>query len=324
MKISSPMPTGSGAIVVHSHLEKHLSGYRINPYSPKYEYLPFLIRKFSDKNADVIHTTPDYGIFHARKQQKLVLTIHGYFFDDEIQSSCTSIQRIHYKTDLRLFTKLSLQRADVVTAVSQFVADKTKEDLAYKGEIIVIPNGVDEQLFKPDNTKKKSVRIKVLFSGNLTKRKGAQWILPILEQLDSHIDIIYTSGLRGKSKLPSHPRLLNAGSIPYNEMPDFYNQMDILLMPTVREGLSLAVLEAMACGLPIVASDCSSLPEQVHHKQGGYLCAIGDVDDFAKKINLLASDNILRKEMGGYNRKRIEDNYTLSRMIREYKIILNI
>jgi len=318
------MPTGSGAIVVHSHLEKHLTGYRITPYSPKYEYLPFLIRQFSDKHANIIHTTPDYGIFHARKKQKLVITLHNYVLDDDMQAYSSLIQRIHYKTDLRLFTKFSLQRADVVTAVSQFVADKTKEDLAYKGKIIVIPNGVDEQLFKPDNTKKKNDRINVLFSGNLTKRKGAQWILPILEQLDSHIDIIYTSGLRGESKLPNHPRLLNAGSIPYNEMPSFYNQMDILLMPTVREGLSLAVLEAMACGLPIVASDCSSLPEQVHHKQGGYLCAIGDVDCFVRKINLLAGDSILRKEMGLYNHKRIEDNYTLSRMIREYKIILNI
>ncbi|MCF6204857.1 MAG: glycosyltransferase family 4 protein [Methylococcaceae bacterium] len=320
IKISSPMATGNGAIVVHSELEKQIAGYKISAYPPSYEYFPFLIRKFSDPSADIIHTTPDYGCFNIRKNQKLVVTLHNYVLDDAMQAYSSIIQRIHYKTDLRLFTKLSLQKAHTVTAVSQFTADLARKDMGFKGEIKVIPNGINEQHFSPaKKTNRSNGRIKVLFSGNLTQRKGAHWIIPILNQLEPNIDIIYTSGLRSNHILPDHPRLQRIGKIPHNEMPALYQQADILLFPTVREGFSLSILEAMSCGLPIVATNCSSLPEQVHHGKGGYLCKIGDVGDFADKINILAFSEEIRRQMGQYNRQRVEQNFTLDKMVQEYK-----
>jgi glycosyltransferase involved in cell wall biosynthesis len=95
--------------------------------------------------------------------------------------------------------------------------------------------------------------------------------------------------------------------------------MDILLMPTVREGFSLSVLEAMASGLPVVASDCSSLPEQIDNGNGGFLCPVGDVNAFAEKINFLADSPKLRREMGEYNRAKVEKMFTLDRMVKEYQ-----
>jgi len=68
-----------------------------------------------------------------------------------------------------------------------------------------------------------------------------------------------------------------------------------------------------------VASDCSSLPEQIDHGQGGFLCPIGDVDAFAEKINLLADSPALRSSMGEYNRTKIEKHFTLKRMINDYR-----
>ena len=104
-------------------------------------------------------------------------------------------------------------------------------------------------------------------------------------------------------------------------MPDIYRSKDLLLMPTVREGLPLAVLEAMACGLPVVASDCSSLPELIDHGKGGFLCPVGDVAAFAEKVNLLAESPALRREMGEYNRARVERMFTLDRMASEYEAL---
>jgi glycosyltransferase involved in cell wall biosynthesis len=75
----------------------------------------------------------------------------------------------------------------------------------------------------------------------------------------------------------------------------------------------------MACGLPVVASDCSSLPEQVDEGKGGFLCPVGDIDAFAEKINLLADSPKLRREMGEYNRAKVEKMFTLDRMIKEYQ-----
>jgi len=75
----------------------------------------------------------------------------------------------------------------------------------------------------------------------------------------------------------------------------------------------------MACGLPVVATNCSALPELIDDGKGGFLCGLGDVNEFAEKINLLAEAEGLRKEMGGYNRVKIESSFTLSQMVLKYK-----
>ena len=71
--------------------------------------------------------------------------------------------------------------------------------------------------------------------------------------------------------------------------------------------------------LPVVATECSSLPELIDHGKGGFLCPLGDVDAFAQKINHLAESPQLRREMGEYNRARVERMFTLERMVGEYE-----
>jgi glycosyltransferase involved in cell wall biosynthesis len=90
-------------------------------------------------------------------------------------------------------------------------------------------------------------------------------------------------------------------------------------MPTVREGLCVSVLEAMACGLPVITSNCSSLPEQIDEGKGGFLCPVGDINAFVDKINLLAKSPGLRKEMGSYNREKVLKYFTLTRMVKAYR-----
>ncbi|HEU20093.1 MAG TPA: glycosyltransferase [Deltaproteobacteria bacterium] len=69
----------------------------------------------------------------------------------------------------------------------------------------------------------------------------------------------------------------------------------------------------------MIASNCSAIPELVVEGKGGFLCPVGDVDAFAEKINFLAENAELRREMGAFNRARIEDNFTLELMLRKYQ-----
>ena len=119
--------------------------------------------------------------------------------------------------------------------------------------------------------------------------------------------------------MPSITGLESIGAVPFKEMQALYRQMDILLMPSVREGFGLAVAEAMACGLPVVASNCSAIPELIDDGKGGFLCPVGDVAAFAEKINFLADSPQLRHEMGEYNRSKVEKMFTLERMVKEYR-----
>jgi len=317
------MATGNGAYVVHRTLNNCISGYQLVPYNPYRTLFPpslFLLERF--RKARLIHTTPDYAFFHARRNIPLVITFHNYVLDRFMQNYSNLLQNIHYQTDLKIFTKLALAKADIITAVSRFTADLVRREMQLAGNSIrVIYNGIDHALFTPSKPQHKSPskRIDVLFCGNLTRRKGAMWLVPIADRLGPDIKIHYTLGLQPSGMLVEHPQLQCLGAVPYQKMPAMYQGADILLFPTVREGLPLAALEAMSCGLPVVATDCSSLPELIDHGKGGFLCQLGDVDDFAEKINLLAEDRQLRREMGDYNRAKVEIMFTLDRMVGQYK-----
>lgn len=321
-RIISPMATGNGAFVIHKLLEQKLSGYRVISYNPyRTLFLPSLFPIGHSHAADIIHTAPDYAWFFSRKNVPLIITFHNYVLDRFMADFSNLAQTIHYRTDLKLFTRLSIREARMITAVSRFTADLVKKDLNLSKEIRVIHNGVDQNLFIPKTWTSRVIKkdIVVLFSGNLTQRKGAQWLIPIAERLKRNITIIYTSGLQPKGLWSKHPRLQCLGSVPYRKMPEIYQQSDILLFPTVREGFGLAAVEAMSCGLPVVATNCSSLPELIDNGKGGFLCPIGDVDAFAEKINYLADNPQLRREMGEYNRAKVEKMFTLDRMVGEYQ-----
>jgi len=321
IKILSPMATESGAYVVHSLLEKHISKYRVAGYNPYWTLLPFLLPlTVSAKGADLIHTTPDYARFFYRESVPLVLTFHGYVLDGRMRPYCSLLINIHHLTALRMWTRLAIKKAHTITAVSHFTAHLVRQDLNISQPVKVIYNGVDVNQFTPASSAQPSRKeVRVFFSGNLIRRKGAHWLPSIANQLQKNIRIFYTQGLRTRNSLSSHPKLQSVGSVPFEDMPNRYQEMDILLMPTVREGFGLAVSEAMACGLPVVASDCSAIPELIDNGKGGFLCPVGDVNAFAEKINLLADSPKLRREMGEYNRAKVEKMFTLDRMVKEYQ-----
>lgn len=319
-RIVSPMPRGSGAYIVHRLLELHIQQYQLIDYNPHWTLLPFLLSvAASPKDAKLIHTTPDYASFFAQKSVPLLITFHNYVLDTWMRPYSSWAQRIHYASDLRLWTKLALKKAHAITAVSHFTANLVRKDLNISRPVKVIYNGIDVNQFTPPSSPRSPMKeIRVFFSGNLIRRKGSHWLPSIAKQLQKNIRIFYTQGLRTKNNLSPHPELQPIGSVPFDEIHKLYQEMDILLMPTVREGFGLAVAEAMACGLPVVASDCSAIPELIDHGKGGYLCPVGDVNAFAEKINFLADSPNLRCEMGEYNRAKIEKMFTLDRMVKEY------
>jgi glycosyltransferase involved in cell wall biosynthesis len=318
------MPTGSGAIVVHHYLSEKIPDYTVAPYHPIWEFFPFalpLAVPFS--KVRLIHTTPDFAIYFSRPSTPLVLTIHNFVLDQFMQTYSSTLQRIHYRTYLRVNTRLALQRASHLIAVSRFTAEQLSNELLIQKPIEIIYNGVDLSRFSPHSGRSRSGEIRVFFSGNLSTRKGAQWLFQIAKQLKPGICIYYTRGLRSRMRLPDFPNLKALGPIPLSDMPGLYRSMDLLVLPTVREGLSMAVLEAMACGLPVVASDCSSLPEQIDNGHGGFLCQVGDVNSFAERISILADSTALRRTMGEHNRDKCERMFAVDRMVSDYRRVFD-
>lgn len=319
LRIVSPMPGGSGAIVVHRMLEERLPHYSVLPYSPRLTVFPPSLRwRIPRPPADVIHTTPDHAQFMKRPGIPLVSTFHNVVVDAFMAPYSTMLQRLHYRTDLRWFLGNALRISDRITAVSQYTADLVRREFDYEGPIDVIPNGVDTSHFTPKARAPKNSPVRILFVGNPSRRKGAHWLPEIARKLQNAATIVCASGLRGGwTRGFDAAGIENLGPVPYSDMADLYRSVDALLLPTVREGDSLAVLEAMSSGLPVIASNCSSLPERIGHGEGGFLCEIGDVDAFAAAIRKLR-DPELRESMGAFNRSRAEADFDLETMTRRY------
>lgn len=318
--ILSIVPRGSGAERVHRTLAACMDGYCLREYSPRLEYFPPLLSGFRFRGRKLTHVPPDHAVFVAPRGVPLVVTFHNYVIDAAMRRYSSAAQRVHYATDLRWYTRAALRRAARVTAVSRATAELVRTDLGYAGAIDVIPNGVDTEVFRPPAAPVPAAGpLRILFSGNPTRRKGAQWLAAIAARLASEAEIAVTGGLRGGTAVAQRSGIRALASVAPAEMPDLYRRFDVLLLPSVREGMSLAVLEAMACGLAIVASDIPSSRELVDDGRGGLLCPVGDVQAFADSLDRLAGDPALRNAMGAHNRARVEREYTREQMVARYR-----
>jgi glycosyltransferase involved in cell wall biosynthesis len=105
-----------------------------------------------------------------------------------------------------------------------------------------------------------------------------------------------------------------------SDVKELYEAADIFVFPSFREGLSVSVMEAMASGLPCVASRIRGNTDLLEKTEGGFLCDPNDASDFAEKINLLAADAQLREKMGSANRMAIQ-KFSTENVIREMQSI---
>ena len=324
VKVQSYVPSGSGAWILHDQLRVALPDYQLHRYSRWWEVFPPGMPLLRKGHADLIHATLDYGALFRSPGTPLVTTAHNFILDDGMRPYASPLQRLHYRTDLRWFTLLGLRYSDRVVAVSRFVANRLKQDLGYRGRIDVIYNGVDTERFTPGTERGSSPHFRVLFCGNTTRRKRAKLLVPLANALGSRFEIQYTAGLSRSSMLPgvlqpNSARLKSLGKVPHAQMVDLYRQVDLLFMPSAREGFGLCVAEAMACGLPVVAAGGSAMDELIAEQQGGFLCEVDDVTGFAEAIRGIADDHHLATQMGQFNRARVEQQFMLGNMVDAYR-----
>ena len=95
-----------------------------------------------------------------------------------------------------------------------------------------------------------------------------------------------------------------------SDMNNFFNQIDLFVHPSVREGFGLVVLEAMSRGIPVIAADNTSLPDLVNNGFNGFLFKTGSFEDLATKIRSLYDDK-LRSEMGANGLQRARGEFSI-------------
>lgn len=161
---------------------------------------------------------------------------------------------------------------------------------AAKAELLY--NGIDTDIFKPDRDDLRSPGARLLFVGGFVAGKGVSDLLRAVSSLPANVDWTLSlvgagalePGLRGEARtLGIADRLQWLGAIPHGVMPQIYAEHDLLVVSSVAETFSLVSAEALACGVPVVATKCGG-PEEVVGPLGLPLVPPGDHEALARAI----------------------------------------
>lgn len=215
---------------------------------------------------------------------------------------------------LKSISRLIWKNASGVVANSEGL-----RDLAYKTDtrqhIGIIRNGVDTEHFCPDESKRNSNTF-VVTSGatRVTARKGLRYLIEAAALLATkypklRIDILGDGDekqsleqLSGERHLENIVRFL--GRIPREETFQYYQRANLFVLPSANEGMSNAMLEALASGLPILATDTGGTKELVEEGLNGHLLKMHDAKDIAKRIEWHLTHPEETKRMGAESRRR--------------------
>lgn len=214
----------------------------------------------------------------------------------------------------------------VIVTPSKWLKNLVENSILADKEIHLIYNGVDHRKFHPVDKsiirkklglpEDKIILMFIATGGINNPQKGGKYLLESLKNVLSKNVFILNIGSADKLDEIIHKEV-DYLSIPYihdDLLPEYYASSDLLLFPSTEENCPLVILEAMACGTPVVAFNTGGIPELIEHLKTGYVAKYKDVDDFTNGINQFISDDSLRELASKKAREAVENHFTHDKM----------
>jgi glycosyltransferase involved in cell wall biosynthesis len=232
------------------------------------------------------------------------------------------------------------QKADVIVTISKYSEAKILEHYGVAEEKIrIVPNGVDTENFQPSDivAAKKQFNLgqepTILFIGSLTARKGLPYLVEAAKTVvKQHANVKFLLVGSGPLRKQLEDAVVSAGlsgnfvfydNMPHNQLTAVYNAADVFVLPSLQEGQGIVLLEAQACGKPVVAFGVGGAKEAVKSEESGFLLELGDTEGLADRLLKLLGDDALRLKMGAAGRRFVIENYTwdlcAERMLKIYR-----
>lgn len=280
---------------------------------------------------DIMHV--HYAIPHAtaaflarqlmadKRKPKIITTLHG-----------TDITLVGADKSFYDITRFSIQASDGVTAVSDYLAEETKQEFKIKNNIEVIPNFIDTARFNTDNAGCDRERFapgdeKLLCHiSNFRPVKRAMDVIEIFERVLQAVPaklLLIGEGpdtmlvRRAVKKKALSDKVIFLGS--HDKVEDLLPMVDLFLNPSEEESFGLAALEALACGVPVIGSAGTGLVEVVDHGVDGYLYPVADTWSMANAaISLLTDKNDLKlfKDRAA---KKAKEKFNADKIVSHYE-----
>jgi glycosyltransferase involved in cell wall biosynthesis len=236
-----------------------------------------------------------------------------------------SITMIH--TILSPFRRTIYRQSTAVIANSNGLkALAEKADPGHR--ISVVTNGVDTDYFRPPDTEdSKGNKYTFLFAGRFSEQKNIPLLIKAYARCspaENNLSLV----LIGEG--PLHDELIQLarqhnvmdfiswnGWCQKDRLRDFYQQAHCFINPSFIEGMSNAVLEAMSCGLPVIAGDCPGNRELVTDNHNGFIVSQHDLDRLSELMTMLSNDITCSEDLGKNGRKKCEEYFSWSAVTRE-------
>lgn len=229
----------------------------------------------------------------------------------------------------QIFLKVVLKNADAVIALT--VDMKRKFESIFPRKVFIIPNGVEIEFF--NNISRENARLSlkikkyekiILCVANLRPVKGIKFLIRAMEQITKEIPeakLLLIGEGQDKIRLVRLVNLLGLqnsiifiGKVPHGKIPLFMAASDVFVLPSLSEGQPLTILEAMASGLPIVATSVGGIPYTIINGVNGYLVEPANSTQLAEKIINVLKNDILREKIRESNIKCIK-KFSLDKVI---------
>jgi glycosyltransferase involved in cell wall biosynthesis len=309
-------------------IHRNPTSFKIASANPSFK----LIYKPLNYDLDIIHAHSPIPysdlpalLYAKRKNVPFVLT---YQFD--AQETGGSFMR---NTGVGLYNKLFIHRvldsAETIIATTESYANESPFLKGYKDKIVVIPNGINIEEVTTNHTKvecRKRLGLPeesdiILFFGSLVPYKGPDVLLKAFKYLKEKFPSaklifagrgqMHAELLSLSKKLDLDNEVIFTGFVEEENKPLYFKASDIFCLPSINmaESFGIVNLEAMASGIPIVASDLGGIPDIVKDGVNGLLSTPGDIQNLADTLTSLMADAHLRRELGN-NGKKLAVHYS--------------
>jgi glycosyltransferase involved in cell wall biosynthesis len=279
--------------------------------------LPFGLRGFVER-FDIVH-------FHDDIDLSFPLSLRG-IRKPKIFSCHSMPYTLDFYSRQPLSRRLLTTSSDLFHVFTRYDA-KSLEGLGVEArKIRVIPNFIDVTQFKSSRKNSQDV-IRIAWYGRISRSKGVIILLEafnLLKREFPNLELMIGGEVwddRYFRELVDYTREMGLRRVQFtgfvSDVPSFLQRADIFVLPSFQETFGIVNLEAMASGLPVVASSISGIPEIVIDHVSGFLVPPGDPVKLAKKLRVLIVDRKLRRDMGRNGRERVLSTYSVEKVSKE-------
>lgn len=289
-----------------------------------YEAVPFLLRRAAPPpDATTVIANSWNAFAFARTGLKMIVVEHLFVLDPRYRPYKSVLQMILHAGLVRRFLAASYRAADIIVAPCQDTATALRRVFPERVPKVV-RHGVDIDFFHPPAVRPplRGRRPRLAFLSARTPRKGIDMLGEVLELLGSDIELSI-AGEPDATFKRDDSRLRFVGRLDRAGVREVLQRCDILLVTSRLESGPLVALEAMACGVPVVAFDTASLPEVVDDGVTGRVIAVDDAQAFAAAIDELASDPEALERMRAKCRRVAVERFSHRKMAQQYRGLMD-